>query len=383
MFKAFIIGFIAVGASFAQTSPAERAIASTTTLVTRTPGDAGAHSRLAMAYARRARETADPQFYALAMESVGQALDLSPNSYEALRAKAWTLLGMHEFSQAAAVAESLNKRAPDDVIVYGLMADAYVELGRYDEAVEATQWMLDLRPGNIPGLTRAAYIRELHGWIEGSIDMMRQAYDRTPYSETENRAWIQVHLGHLERSRGNFAAAQAHIDMALDQFPGYHYALAELGRLRTAQQLHEEAAKAYEARYAAAAHPENLFDWAEALLHAGRTEEANEMFGRFETAAVAESHSWDNANRELIAYYVEHADLPLDALKIARRDFERRKDVFTRASYAWALYHAGEADEAQKQMEQVLSRGVIDARITRYAAVMNTTQPEKRWAYVR
>ncbi len=58
-------------------------------------------------------------------------------------------------------AGELNKIFPDDVQVYGFLADAHVELGHYEEATDSVQWMLDLRPGNVPALTRAAYLREL------------------------------------------------------------------------------------------------------------------------------------------------------------------------------------------------------------------------------
>ena len=51
-------------------------------------------------------------------------------------------------------AQALNKRAPDDLLVYGLLGDAHLELGEYPEAEEALQWMMNLRPGNVAGLTR-------------------------------------------------------------------------------------------------------------------------------------------------------------------------------------------------------------------------------------
>lgn len=383
--KIIVIGLAAVGALLAQPTPAQQEIESMSAVVQRSPEDAGALSRLAMAYSRRARETADPQFYAQAMDTIAKALEISPDNYEALRAKTWTLLGQHEFAQAAELAEKLNQRAPDDVMIYGFLTDAYVELGRYDKALEAGQWMLDIRPGTVPGLTRAAYIRELYGFLDGAIELMQQAYDRSPYNEKEDLAWIQVHLAHLKRLKGDFDTAEAHIAQALTLFPDYHYALAERGRLRMAQGRYEEAAAAFEARYKLAAHPENLFDWAKALKMAGEDAKADEMFVRFEQAAIRESDSWDNANRELIAYYVDYANRPLDALKIAARDFGRRQDVFTRASYAWALFHADQQDEARSQMKQVLQLGVVDPRIARYAEVMNVTRPPRElaqaWCY--
>lgn len=381
--KIIIIGLAAAAALLAQTTPAQQEIESATTVVQRNPEDAGALSRLAMALSKRARETGDPRYYAQAMETIAKVLEISPDNYEALRAKTWILLGQHEFSQAAELAEALNRRAPDDLLVYGFLTDAYVELGRYDQALESAQWMLDMRPGTVPGLTRAAYIRELYGYIDGAIELMQQAFDRSPYNEKEDLAWIQVHLAHLNRLNGDMEAAEAHIDQALTLFPGYHYALAERGRLRMAQGRYDDAAVAFEARYQLAAHPENLFDWAEALKLAGQDAEAAGMFARFEQAAVSESDSWDNANRELVAYYVDYAGRPLAALEIAARDFDRRQDVFTRASYAWALFHAGQPDEARSQIQQVLQLGVVDPRIVRYAEAMGVARPPRELAQVR
>jgi hypothetical protein len=57
---------------------------------------------------------------------------------------------------------TLNKETPDDVAVYGHMADAEIALGDFQGAVENTRWMLNLRPGNTPGLIRAGRLRELY-----------------------------------------------------------------------------------------------------------------------------------------------------------------------------------------------------------------------------
>ena len=75
-------------------------------------------------------------------------------------------------------AKKLNKRMPDDVMIYGFLTDANVELGNYKDAETAAQSMLDLRPGNLPALTRAAYLRELFGDIDGSLELMNMAYNR-------------------------------------------------------------------------------------------------------------------------------------------------------------------------------------------------------------
>ena len=50
--------------------------------------------------------------------------------------------------------------------------------------------MLDLRTGNLPGITRAAYLRELFGDTEGSLDLMNMALQSTPPTQAEDGAWI-------------------------------------------------------------------------------------------------------------------------------------------------------------------------------------------------
>ena len=83
------------------------------------------------------------------------------------------------------------------MLVYGFLVDGYTELGRYAEAEKAAQWMLDLRPGNVPALTRAAHLRELFGDHEGAVELMDTSYRRTADAEVEDRAWILTQIAHL------------------------------------------------------------------------------------------------------------------------------------------------------------------------------------------
>lgn len=63
----------------------------------------------------------------------------------------WLLPGRHQFPAAIEAAKILNKKVPDDILVYGFRTDATAELGDYDAAENAAQWMLKLRPGTLPG----------------------------------------------------------------------------------------------------------------------------------------------------------------------------------------------------------------------------------------
>ena len=207
------------------------------------PNDFEAYNSLALAFSRRARETSNVAFYTQGEEALQKSFAISPDNFDGQRIQVWLLLGKHEFAAALEAAKKLNRKLPDDVMLYGFLTDANVELGNYKDAETAAQWMLDLKPGNMPGLTRAAYLRELFGDIDGSMDLMNMAYQSTPPSEVEDAAWIVTQMAHLDLSIGKIDEAEKLSQQALAMFPGYHYALGNLAKVRIQQKRYDEAAE--------------------------------------------------------------------------------------------------------------------------------------------
>src|SRR5436190_2411608 len=348
-------------------SPAEQSMAAAHRLIDKNPKNFEAYNALALALSRRARETSDVVFYTQAEDALRKSFEISPDNFDGERTAVWLLLGKHEFPAALDKAKALNQKMPDDVMLYGFLTDANVELGNYDDAEKAAQWMLNLRPGNLPGMTRAAYLRELFGDVDGSIELMNMAYQSTPPSEAEDRAWILSQIGHLQLTSGKLSDAETTLQQALATFPGYHYALANLAKVRIEQKRYAEAVTLLQQRYDAAHHAENLFDLAEALELDGRTADARKAFAEFEIKSLAESIRKDNSDRELIFYYAAHAHQPAKALEIANQEFAWRHDVFTLDAYAWALHVNGRDAEALKNIETALAVGIRDAKILRHA----------------
>jgi tetratricopeptide (TPR) repeat protein len=353
-------------ATFAAT-PAEMAIQRAETEIAKHPNHAPYYNALAMAYARRARETSDVRYYAKAEETLARSFAIEPGNYDGLKTQAWLELGKHEFAKALETAAQLNKKTPDDVMVYGYLVDANVELGNYNAAVTAAQWMLDLRAGNVPGLTRAGYLRELHGNIPGALELMQMAYDSSPSAETEDRAWLLTQMAHLNYVAGDLSKAEMYASGALGLFPNYHYALGTLAQVRIGQKRYDDAVTLLRTRYNAAPHAENLYSLAEALELAGHTDESSKAFAEFEGKSLAETNLSDNSNHELIAYYVDHAHRPEKALEIAKREIERRKDVFTLDCYSWALAANRDFEAANQQIQKALQVGVKDPKILAHA----------------
>jgi len=351
----------------AKLSPAERSMAQANRLIEKNPKNFEAYNALALALSRRARESSDVKFYAQAEETLKKSFEISPGNFDGERIHVWLLLGEHEFASAREGARKLNLKMPDDVMVYGFLTDANIELGNYKEAEDAAQLMLDLRPGNLPGLTRAAYLRELFGDLDGSVELMNMAYQSTPPSETEDRAWILSQIAHLQLISGKITEADNTLQQALALFPGYHYALGNLAKVRIEQKRYEDAVNLLQQRYDAAQHAENLYDLAEALALAGQQEQAQKDFAEFETKSILESARADNSNRELIFYYADHAHQPAKALQVAQAERARRHDVFTLDAYAWALHVNGRDTEARTQIAAALAVGIRDPKMLHHA----------------
>ena len=336
-------------------------------LIEKNPKNYEAFNALALALSRRARETSDVKFYSQAEEVLQKSFAIAPGNFDGERIHVWLLLGKHEFAAALAEATKLNKKMPDDVMVYGFLTDANVELGNYDAAEKACQRMLDLRNGNLPAVTRAAYLRELFGETDGALELMNIAFQSTPPAQAEDSAWILTQMAHLYLSTGNLDKSEKLSRQALAMFPGYHYALGNLAKVRIQQKRYGEAVSLLQQRYQAAPHAENLYDLAEALQLDGKTDEAKKAFVEFEQKSLAETGRADSSNHELIFYYTDHANQSAKALEVASREIARRHDVFTLDAYAWALYGNGQYAEASKQIKTALAVGIRDAKIFRHA----------------
>jgi tetratricopeptide (TPR) repeat protein len=355
------------GVASADLSPAPESIAAASQAIHNKPTAYTEYNLLATSLVRRARETSDASLYAQAENAVKKSLQLAPDNFETGKIQVSILLGEHEFPAALEAAKRLNKRVPDDVMVYGLLTDANVELGNYSDAENSAQWMLNLRPGNRPALIRAAHLRELFGDAEGAYQAAELAFQSTIPSEVEERANLLTQMGHFRKATGNTDAAEKLFQQALTAVPTYPTALEDLAQLRIAQKRYVDAVELLQQRYQSVSRAGNLYALAEALQLSGRDTEAGKAFADLEAKALAESSCKDNSNRELVFYYADHARQPRKALDVAKREYAWRHDVYTLDAYAWALHVNGRDAEARLQIESALAVGIRDAKLFRHA----------------
>jgi len=346
-------------------TPAQRAILAAREQIKKDPGKSPGYNDLARAFVRRGRETGDPDYYRQAERAVLDSLRLEPDNFEGYKARVMVLLGQHEDAAALDLARKLNQRIPDDVLTRGLIADACMELGDYPQAETQTQWMLNLRRGNIPGMVRGALLRIIFGDTEGALDWLTSAFRLTNATETEDRAWLLTHIALLRLQTGKPELADQLLNQALEIFPDYYFTLDALAETRSAQavDLLRRAQKL-------APHPRRLFALAVALKKSGSAAESERTFGEFERQAVRISTKPDNANRELIFYYADYAHKPPEALRVARAEIARRQDVRTLDACAWALYAGGQYPQARAELDKALKLGIRDTTLFAHAAAI-------------
>jgi len=368
---AVAVVIVAPAAGRAQPIPAtDNHIAYYQGVLARNPRDARALHRLGDAYIRKARETGDVAYFRRAERALRRSLELSPGSAGAWRHLAHALYSLHDFAQAADLARRAIALDETDSHAHGVLGDALLEVGRYEEAERAYDRMVALGP-DLYAFARLAGLKSLRGDTDGAIaDLERAVADgRASGAPAESLAWTLWQLGAEHSALGRLGPAEVAFAESLRVQPGYHRALAGLAHVRAAQGRYDEAAALYTRTIAVVPLPE----YAAALgdLHArlGRAEEARRQYELVEyigrLALEQALHS-----REL-AYFYADRDLKLEtALELARRELTARQDVYAHDLLAWALFKNGRHAEARAAMRQALRLGTRDARLLFHAGMI-------------
>ncbi|MGA8103492.1 MAG: hypothetical protein WB869_15135, partial [Candidatus Acidiferrales bacterium] len=150
----------------------------------------------------------------------------------------------------------------------------------------------------------------------------------------------------------------------------YYAALQDLARVQTARQHYSEAVDLLRQRNSKFPTASSRYALAQALDRAGETTAAVLAYADFTTTALPLIGASENANEELVFYYLGRGHDPAEALRIAQLEIARRHDVNTLDAYAWALSGNGRNQDAQKQIALALAVGVREAKIFYHAGTI-------------
>jgi len=337
----------------------EQVILATQAHLRAAPGDVQAMDTLAAAYLQRVRELGDPSYYDKADSLLASALKLVPGDPEATLLSGTLALARHHFLDALAWGQRAAALDPHGADPLGVITDAQVELGRYDDAVATVQRMVDVRPG-LASYSRVSYLRELHGDVDGAVAAMQMAV-AAGGPVPENVAYVQVLLGNLFFNRGDLASAEAQYQAALRSDPGYVNATAAMARLRAAQERWSESIALYRNAVAVYPLPQYVIGLGDALSASGDARGAAQEYD----LAVAEQHlqeaSGVDVDQELALFLADHRRDMGDALAAAQRAMHDRPSVQSADALAWTLFQSGDARGALPVAQQAHRLGTRDA----------------------
>jgi tetratricopeptide (TPR) repeat protein len=156
---------------------AKKAVEFYETAIRRKPEAVKNYVELAQVFLQEARVTGNHhQYVPEAQKLLDEALSRNSQDFQATIIKASLMMTLHQFQEAKRLAQIAIVQAPINAFSQGILSDAHLELGEYDEAVKACDKMLSLRP-DLRSYARASYLRELHGDNDGAIEAMRLACD--------------------------------------------------------------------------------------------------------------------------------------------------------------------------------------------------------------
>jgi tetratricopeptide (TPR) repeat protein len=326
------------------------------------------YNELAAAYMQKARETHNFALNANAETTITKSLEIEKDNYDALKLHAKLQLTYHRFAEALETARQAQKVRVDDHDVWGQITDALVELGDYPAAVKAAQTMVNLRPDS-SSYARVSYLRSLHGDTEGAIQAMVAAVKAANPNDRESIAWCRVQLGSELMNAGKLNEAEHQYDEALRTFGDHQLAQEGKARARLAAGDLQGAVQIYrreQSKNASADVAQSLGDLYTLLGQADEARKQYEMFETLERENAALERSW----RHMVNYWLDRDKNLDEALSLAKREFEARKDIFTCDSLAWAFFKNGRLEEAEKMIGESLRTGSRDARINYHAGII-------------
>jgi tetratricopeptide (TPR) repeat protein len=335
-------------------------------------GEAGDYARLAQAFLKRERETADSSYAAYAEDALIAAEARNPRDPDVMTASILRLHQQHRFAEARDVARTLTEVAPESSTGFLLLGDALLELGDYAAATDAYQRAVDILP-DLRSYSRGAYIRWLHGDVDGALQLMEAALEAAGPRGQEPAAWCYVEVGDMLRRRGKYSAAATAAERALALVPGYLPARAL--RARVSGQLGERDEAIAELAEVVAKRPtaEHLLILAELLDQAGR---AGEAAARVVEAEKLAAHD----PMPLAVYYARHRQAPERALALAEKAVSERPSIFALDARALALLRAGRVAEAREASARALRLDTPSAELHLHRALIDLAAGDRKAA---
>lgn len=351
--------------------PVDKDIVRLQALVRKQPEKLEAWIELGHSWIRKARDAQRPVLYANAGACADLVLAKQPNNRPALELQGLVLMNDHRFEEARALMTKVLANTPDYPVALGTLSDADLELGRTQEALDAAQRMMDLKP-NLPSYSRAAHLQWLRGDVQAAKESLRLAIDAgNDGKDKEPKAWVMVQAAMLFWNEGDAEGAEAGFDETLVWLPDFPPAQVGKARVLLGRGDGKAAAALLEKAYQANPLVETGWLLGDALALSGDAK------GSQRVRAEIEKRGRTADPRTLALFWATKDREHEGALNLAEAERKTRDDQYTEDVLAWALYRAGRLGEALAASAKANALGTRDARLWFHAGAIRLAMGEK------
>jgi tetratricopeptide (TPR) repeat protein len=339
--------------------------------IKRDPRDYISLGYLGQTFMRRARETGDLADYERAQAALNQALELNPDYEPTIAFLGAVQYAKHDFATALKLASRVYSSDPQALQALATLGDAQLELGNYGEAEVAYRKLLDRAP-TPPVYSRLARLVWLQGRPQEALDWMQRAVEEAQKANYagEEAAWYEFQLGELYFNAGRTEDAEKHYAAAQSLFNSYYLPLVGFGKVRAAEGKYDEAVGFYERAVAIIPQPDFLAALGDLYTITDQRAKAQRQYDTVEFIGKLAAINQVVYNRQLALFYANHDRRVAEALDLATRELNGRKDIYGYDASAWALYKNGRYAEAAAAMDQAMRLGTQDALLYYHAGMI-------------
>lgn len=344
-------------------------VAELTKRIREKPAEVKPRLQVAVIYLSEARITGEhPYYYPAILRVLDGVLSIDPKNFEATTFKSSVKMSQHRFAEARDLAEKARQINPSNAYVYGVLVDANVELGNYEEAVAMSDRMQALKP-SLESYSRVSYLREIYGNYPSSIEAMKLAV-QAGLPGSEPQCWSKNTLGHLYETTGQLAKAEQQYDGILSIRPSYAFALRGKAQIHQARKEYDLALT--ELEKAAKIMPEFSFHEEMADIYAlqGDADKASRKYAEVVTMLDEDARSGHSVDLELCKLYTKTGQLD-SALVYGMREYQKRpKNIDVNHALAWVYFNQKDVQKAQQHMQVALRKGIKDPELLQRAGAI-------------
>ncbi len=322
------------------------------------PEDWSGWAGLGMAYVQQGRITVDPAYYPQAEGAFQRSLKVRPKDNAlALAGQGALAAARHDFPEALRLGTLAATADPYLATAHGVVGDALIELGRYDEAFQAIQRMVDAKP-DTSSYSRASYAWELRGDTTRARTALEQALAVSPSGA--DAGFSLYYLGELAFNAGDLKTAAARYEEGTQRAAEYLPLKAGAAKLLAAQGKNTEAVAAYRAVVARLPQAAYVSELGDLLAATGDKAGAEKQFALVRAEQKLLAQNGVATDLELALFDADHGQ-PKAALASAEKAYQTRKSIFGADALAWALHVNGRDAEALKHARDAVRLGARNA----------------------